>query len=126
VVELLNQACPTRTPNILTLSRPTPSPRFPAAPPPSTPPPSRTAATRLFRPQASFAAKMSSQLLRAAVTAAGLAAAAAQFTLYKVDPTPKNAVCLDGTPGAFYVRSAAALAGRTAADAPELKCTAPT
>jgi len=42
--------------------------------------------------------------LRAAVAAAAVSAVVAQFTLYKVDPTPKNAVCLDGTPGAFYFR----------------------
>ena len=34
--------------------------------------------------------------LRIAACAALAAAASAQFTLYKVDPTPKNAVCLDG------------------------------
>jgi hypothetical protein len=41
-------------------------------------------------------------LLRFASAAAAAATASAVFTLYKVDPAPKNAVCLDGTPGAFY------------------------
>jgi hypothetical protein len=38
--------------------------------------------------------------------AVAAAAASAQFTLYKVDPTPKGAYCLDGTPGAFYFKPA--------------------
>jgi hypothetical protein len=42
--------------------------------------------------------------LRFAASAMAAALATAQFTLYKVDPAPKNAVCLDGTPGAFYFR----------------------
>ena len=41
-------------------------------------------------------------LLRFAAAAASAATATAVFTLHKVDPTTKNGVCLDGTPGAFY------------------------
>lgn len=42
--------------------------------------------------------------LRALSLAALAAGAAAQFTLYKVDPTPRGAQCLDGSAGAFYFK----------------------
>ena len=43
-------------------------------------------------------------LLRALSLAALATGAAAQFTLYKVDPTPRGAQCLDGSAGAFYFK----------------------